>query len=35
MIKRMAISWYQKCLPFVKEAELKMAIEKRIAELKK
>ena len=33
--KKMAISWYQQCLPFVKEAELKEAIEKRISELKK
>ncbi len=32
---KMAVSWYQQCLPFVKEAELKVAIEKRIAELKK
>ena len=32
---KMAINWYQQCLPFVKEAELKVAIEKRIAELKK
>jgi tetratricopeptide (TPR) repeat protein len=32
---KMAISWYQQCLPFVKEAELKLAIEKRITELKK
>ncbi|MDZ4794477.1 MAG: tetratricopeptide repeat protein [Bacteroidota bacterium] len=30
-----AISWYQQCIPFAKEAELKLAIEKRIAELKK
>ncbi len=33
--KEKAISWYQKCLPFAKEAELKVAIEKRIVELKK
>jgi tetratricopeptide (TPR) repeat protein len=33
--KKMAINWYQQSLPMVKEAELKMAIEKRIAELKK
>ena len=33
--KENAISWYQKCLSFVKDTELKMAVEKRIAELKK
>jgi tetratricopeptide (TPR) repeat protein len=33
--KKNAISWYQKCLPFAKETELRLAIEKRIAELKK
>ena len=33
--KKKAISWYQKCLPLAKENELRMAIEKRIAELKK
>ena len=33
--KKKAISWYQRCLPFAKESELKMAIEKRIEELKK
>ncbi len=33
--KKKAVSWYQKCLPLAKEAELKKAIEKRIAELKK
>ena len=33
--KKNAISWYQKCLPLAKENELRMAIEKRIAELKK
>lgn len=33
--KKKAISWYQKSLLFAKEAELKMAIEKRIEELKK
>jgi tetratricopeptide (TPR) repeat protein len=33
--KKMAIKWYQQSIPLVKEAELKMAIEKRIAELKK
>jgi tetratricopeptide (TPR) repeat protein len=33
--KKLAINWYQQSLPLVKEAELKMAIEKRIAELKK
>jgi tetratricopeptide (TPR) repeat protein len=30
-----AVSWYQKSLSFAKEPELKMAIEKRIEELKK
>ena len=33
--KENAISWYQKCLSFVKDAELKLAIDKRITELKK
>ena len=33
--KAKAISWYQKSLPLAKEAELKIAIEKRIEELKK
>jgi tetratricopeptide (TPR) repeat protein len=33
--KKKAISWYQKSLQFAKEPELKMAIEKRIEELKK
>ncbi len=33
--KKNAISWYQKCLPLAKETELRIAIEKRIAELKK
>jgi tetratricopeptide (TPR) repeat protein len=33
--KKNAISWYQKCLQFAKQPELKMAIEKRIEELKK
>ena len=33
--KKNAISWYQKCLQFAKEPELKTAIEKRIEELKK
>ena len=33
--KAKAISWYQKSLTIAKDAELKMAIEKRIAELKK
>ena len=33
--KKNAISWYQKCLPLAKETELRVAIEKRIAELKK
>lgn len=33
--KKKAISWYQKCLPFTKQDELRSAIEKRIEELKK
>jgi len=33
--KKTAVSWYQKSLPLVKQAEVKKAIEQRIAELKK
>ena len=33
--KENAIRWYQKCLSFVKDAELKMAVDKRITELQK
>ncbi|MEP6700464.1 MAG: tetratricopeptide repeat protein [Bacteroidota bacterium] len=33
--KTKAISWYQKCLLLAKQVELKIAIEKRIVELKK
>lgn len=33
--KKKAISWYQECLPLAKEKELKVAIDGRIAELKK
>jgi len=29
-----AVTWYQKCLPFVKQADVKKAIEKRIEALK-
>ena len=33
--KTNAINWYQKCLPFAKQVNLRIAIEKRISELKK
>lgn len=33
--KESAIGWYQKCLPFIKQAEMKNAIEKRVEDLKK
>lgn len=33
--KKKAISWYQKCMPLTKQDELRIAIEKRIEELKK
>jgi len=33
--KKKAMIWYQKCIPFAKQDELRIAIEKRIEELKK